>query len=134
MDDEHARIINIELVPKEVQEQLSKFKLEDEPKHHKYIDEFIGKLVRTLTQKYAELNLPMCLSFIHKEADSGSMIPEDLKNRLITAKSRGNIDQFEAMFKNLKTQELNHTATISRLKDMLVQEKAQDDSIKSLPT
>lgn len=34
MDDEHIRIINLELVPKEVQEYLSSFKLEDEPKHH----------------------------------------------------------------------------------------------------
>lgn len=51
MDDEHIRIINLELIPKQVQEYLSSFKLEDEPKHHPYVDEFINKLVRTLTQK-----------------------------------------------------------------------------------
>lgn len=71
---------------------------------------------------------------MHKENDTGSLIPEDLQNRLQTAKSRGNIEQIESIFKNLKLQEQNHGETIKRLKDMLQQEKAQDDSIKSLPS
>jgi len=49
MDDEHIRIVNLELVPKEVQNYISKFKLEDEPKHHPYVDEFNSLLVKKLT-------------------------------------------------------------------------------------
>lgn len=49
MDDEHIRIVNLELVPKEVQNYISKFKLEDEPKHHPYVDEFNNTLVKKLT-------------------------------------------------------------------------------------
>lgn len=70
---------------------------------------------------------------MHKDNDTGSLIPEDLNNRLDNAKARGNLEQLESMFKNLQVQEQNHAATIGRLKDMLRQEKAQDDSIKALP-
>lgn len=134
MDDEHIRIINLELVPKEVQSQISKFKLEDEPKHHPYVDEFNAKLVKKLTATQQELNLPMCLSFMNKTDDTGSLIPEDLKNRIATAKARGNFEQIEHFFKNLKLQEQNHTTTISKLKEMLQQESVQDASIKNLPS
>lgn len=49
MDDEHIRIVNLELVPKEVQNYISHFKLDDEPKHHSYVDAFNSALVKKLT-------------------------------------------------------------------------------------
>lgn len=74
----------------------------------------------------------MCLSFMNKESDTGSLIPDDLKNRIATAKARGNLSQIEHFFKNLKLQEQNHATTISQLKAMLQTEKEQDNSIKNL--
>lgn len=133
MDDEHIRIVNLELVPKEVQNYISHFKLDDEPKHHPYVDAFNSALVKKLTAIQQELNLPMCLSYMNKESDTGSLIPDDLKNRIATAKARGNLAQIENQFKNLKLQEQNHAATIQQLKIMLKTESDQDASIKNLP-
>jgi len=62
---------------------------------------------------------------MHTE-DSSTKIPEDLINRLTTAKSRGNIDQIDQFFKNLSIQEENTNTYLKRLKELLEQEKAQD--------
>jgi len=51
MDDEHVRIINMELLPKEVQEYISSVKIADEPKHHTTVDEFHNKVYKDLNSK-----------------------------------------------------------------------------------